>query len=160
MRINAHGLTAPLLDEHAGGHEPLDGRLVEAVLAEHFARVLREARWRRLETSRRARELHRRADALVPAGLHDRAARSRVALFFLSEAALLGLLGGLAGGAAGLVAGRLLGSGVLGVSVPLLPVLLPFAALLGLAVAVLASVAPVARALERYPAEILKRATA
>ncbi|HKI02310.1 MAG TPA: FtsX-like permease family protein [Thermoanaerobaculia bacterium] len=86
--------------------------------------------------------------------------RSRVVLFFLSEAALLGVLGGLTGGAAGLVAGRLLGSGVLGVTVPWMPVLLPFAALLGIAVAVVASAAPVARALERYPAEILKRATA
>jgi putative ABC transport system permease protein len=88
------------------------------------------------------------------------AARSRVVLFFLSEAALLGVLGGLTGGAAGLVAGRLLGSGVLEVTVPWMPVLLPFAALLGVGVAVLASVAPVARALERYPADILKRATA
>ncbi|HEX9941551.1 MAG TPA: ABC transporter permease [Thermoanaerobaculia bacterium] len=88
------------------------------------------------------------------------APRSRVVLFFLSEAALLGLLGGAAGGTAGLAAGRLLGSGVLGVAVPWLPVLLPFAALLGVAVAVLASAAPVARALERYPADILKRATA
>jgi putative ABC transport system permease protein len=88
------------------------------------------------------------------------APRNRVVLFFLSEAALLGLLGGLTGGGLGLVGGRLLGSGVLGVSVPWMPVLLPFAALLGLAVAVAASAAPVARALERYPAEILKRATA
>jgi putative ABC transport system permease protein len=88
------------------------------------------------------------------------APRNRVVLFFLSEAALLGLLGGLTGGALGLVGGRLLGSGALGVSVPWMPLLLPFAALLGLAVAVAASAAPVARALERYPAEILKRATA
>ncbi len=88
------------------------------------------------------------------------APRSRVVLFFLSEAALLGGLGGLAGGAAGLVAGRLLGSGILGVAVPWMPVLLPFAVLLGVTVAVLASAAPVARALERYPADILKRATA
>jgi putative ABC transport system permease protein len=88
------------------------------------------------------------------------AARSRVVLFFLSEAALLGLLGGLAGGALGLGAGRLLGSGALGVAVPWIPALLPFAALLGLLLAVLASLAPVARALERYPADILKRATA
>jgi putative ABC transport system permease protein len=88
------------------------------------------------------------------------APRSRVVLFFLSEAALLGLLGGLAGGGLGLVAGRLLGSGALGVAVPWMPVLLPFAALLGLLVAVLASAAPVMRALERYPADILKRATA
>jgi ABC-type antimicrobial peptide transport system permease subunit len=88
------------------------------------------------------------------------APRGRVVLFFLSEAALLGLLGGLAGGGLGLVAGRLLGSGALGVTVPWMPVLLPFAALLGLLVAVLASAAPVMRALERYPADILKRATA
>jgi putative ABC transport system permease protein len=88
------------------------------------------------------------------------APRGRVVLFFLSEAALLGLLGGLLGGGLGLVGGRLLGSGVLGVTVPWMPILLPFAALLGLAVAVLASAAPVARALERYPADILKRATA
>ncbi len=88
------------------------------------------------------------------------APRNRVVLFFLSEAALLGLLGGLTGGSLGLVGGRLLGSGALGVSVPWMPILLPFAALLGLAVAVAASAMPVARALERYPAEILKRATA
>lgn len=88
------------------------------------------------------------------------APRNRVVLFFLSEAALLGLLGGLTGGALGLLGGRLLGSGALGVSVPWMPILLPFAALLGLTVAVAASAMPVARALERYPAEILKRATA
>ena len=88
------------------------------------------------------------------------APRGRVVLFFLTEAALLGLFGGLAGGGMGLVAGRLLGSYVLGVTVPWMPILLPFAALLGLAVAVVASAAPVARALERYPADILKRATA
>jgi putative ABC transport system permease protein len=88
------------------------------------------------------------------------APRGRVVLFFLTEAALLGLFGGLAGGGIGLVAGRLLGSGALGVTVPWMPILLPFAALLGLAVSVVASAAPVARALERYPADILKRATA
>jgi putative ABC transport system permease protein len=88
------------------------------------------------------------------------APRSRVVLFFLSEAALLGGLGGVVGGALGLVAGRLLGSGVLGVTVPWMPILLPFAAFLGITVAVLASLVPVARALERYPADILKRATA
>jgi putative ABC transport system permease protein len=88
------------------------------------------------------------------------AARQRVVLFFLSEAALLGLLGGLAGGTAGLVAGRLLGSGVLGVEVDWVPLLIPVAAVLGLLLAVLSSLAPVLRALERYPADILKRATA
>ncbi len=88
------------------------------------------------------------------------APRGRVVLFFLSEAALLGLAGGLLGGGLGLAGGRLLGSGTLGVTVPWMPILLPFAALLGLAVAVVASAAPVARALERYPADILKKATA
>lgn len=86
--------------------------------------------------------------------------RSRVVLFFLSEAALLGGLGGLVGGGLGLLAGRLLGSSVLGVTVDWVPVLVPFAVLLGLGIAVLASLAPVLRALERYPADILKRATA
>ncbi len=102
--------------------------------------------------------LERRLEAglLVAIG----ASRLRVVFFFLSEAAFLGLLGGLLGGAAGLAAGRLLGSQVLGVTVPWMPLLLPFAALLGLAVAVLASLAPVLRALGRYPAAILKRATA
>ncbi len=88
------------------------------------------------------------------------AARQRVVLFFLSEAALLGLIGGLVGGAAGLLAGRHLGGAVLGVEVPYLPLLLPFAALAGLLLAVTASLLPVLRALERYPAAILKRATA
>jgi putative ABC transport system permease protein len=102
--------------------------------------------------------LERRLEAglLVAIG----ASRLRVVIFFLSEAAFLGLLGGLLGGAAGLAGGRLLGSQVLGVTVPWMPILLPFAALLGLTVAVLASLAPVLRALGRYPAAILKRATA
>ena len=88
------------------------------------------------------------------------APRGHVVLFFLSEAALLGLLGGVGGGALGLGGGRLLGSVALGITVPWMPQLLPFAALLGLTVAVAASSAPVVRALERYPADILKRATA
>lgn len=88
------------------------------------------------------------------------AARRRVVLFFLLEAALLGGFGGLLGGGLGLVAGRLLGAGALGVQVPWKPVLLPFAVLLGLVVAVLASAPPVSRALGRYPAALLKRATA
>jgi len=102
--------------------------------------------------------LERRLEAglLVAIG----APRGHVVLFFLSEAALLGVLGGLLGGAAGLAGGRLLGNGALGVAVPWMPQLLPFAALLGLAVAVVASLAPVVRALELYPAEILKKATA
>jgi len=88
------------------------------------------------------------------------AARRRVVVFFLLEAALLGGFGGLLGGGLGLAAGRLLGTGALGVEVPWKPVLLPFAVLLGVIVAVLASAPPVTRALGRYPAALLKRATA
>lgn len=88
------------------------------------------------------------------------APRRHVVLFFLSEAALLGGVGGLLGGAAGLVAGRWVGSGALGVAVPWAPVLLPWAMLLGLLLAVFASVPPVFRALDRYPAAMLKKATA
>jgi putative ABC transport system permease protein len=88
------------------------------------------------------------------------AARRRVVLFFLLEAALLGGMGGLLGGGLGLPAGRLLGAGALGVEVPWKPMLLPVAVLLGLVVAVVASAPPVARALGRYPAALLKRATA
>jgi len=102
--------------------------------------------------------LERRLEAglLVAIG----AARGRVALFFLSEAALLGVLGGLLGGTAGLALGRLLGARILGVAVPWTWALLPYAALAGLLVATLASLAPIFRALGRYPAAILKRATA
>lgn len=88
------------------------------------------------------------------------APRGRVVLFFLSEAALLGVFGGLLGGAVGLAAGRWVGSGALGVAVPWAPVLLPWAMLLGLLLAVFASVLPVFRALDRYPAAMLKKATA
>jgi putative ABC transport system permease protein len=102
--------------------------------------------------------LERRLEAGLLVAIGE--ARRRVVLFFLSEAALLGGLGGLVGGALGLAAGRFLGAGALGVPVPWTPVLLPFAALLGLLVAVLASVLPVSRALGRYPAALLKRATA
>ena len=59
-------------------------------------------------------------------------------------------LGGLAGGAAGpRRPAACWASGVLGVAVPAAPVLLPFAALLGLLLAVLASLPPVLRALWR-----------
>jgi putative ABC transport system permease protein len=88
------------------------------------------------------------------------APRHKVVFFFLSEAGLLGLLGGLLGGSLGLAGGRFLGSGVLGIAVPWMPVLVPFAAALGLAVAVAASLAPVLRGLERPPPMMLKKATA
>lgn len=84
----------------------------------------------------------------------------KVSVFFLSEAALLGLAGGLTGGALGLVAGRLAGAAVFGVAVPWAPVLLPLAAGAGVVLAVVGSLPAVARPLVRDPAAILKRATA
>ena len=84
----------------------------------------------------------------------------KVTLFFLSEAALLGLAGGLAGGGAGLAAGRLLGAAVFGVAVPWAPVLLPLGAGAGLVLAVAGSLPAAVRPLLRDPAAILKRATA
>jgi putative ABC transport system permease protein len=84
----------------------------------------------------------------------------KVRLFFLSEAALLGLAGGLAGGAAGLAAGRLLGAAVFGVAVPWAEVLLPVAAAAGALLAVAGSLPAVLRPWLREPATILKRATA
>ena len=84
----------------------------------------------------------------------------KVTLFFLSEAALLGLAGGLVGATAGLAAGRLLGAAVFGVAVPWAPVLLPLGAGAGIALAVAGSLPAAVRPLLRDPAAILKRATA
>ena len=86
--------------------------------------------------------------------------RGRVAMFFLGEAALLGAAGGLAGGLAGVAGGPLLGRLLLGAAAPRAPILLPFAIGLGIAIAVLGSLPPVARALRRHPGSLLKRATA
>lgn len=87
------------------------------------------------------------------------AERLQIALFFLSEAAVLGLLGGLAGGTMGLAVGRLLGRGVFGVDVPWAPVLLPFAVLAGMVVALIGSLPPVLRAVRLDSAHTLKGAT-
>ncbi len=102
--------------------------------------------------------LERRLEAGLLVALGAR--RARVAGFFLVEAALLGASGGLLGGALGLPAGRLLGDAALGVAVPAAPVLVPFAAFVGLLLAALASLPPVVRALARHPAALLKRAAA
>lgn len=84
----------------------------------------------------------------------------KVVGFFLSEAVVLGLAGGLLGGLGGLAGGRLLGTWIFDVSVPWVPLLLPVALGVGVAVAVLGAALPVARALRGRPALILKRATA
>jgi putative ABC transport system permease protein len=102
--------------------------------------------------------LERRLEAGLLAALG--AERRQIALFFLTEAGILGLSGGLIGGLLGLVAGRLLGRGVFGLEVPWMPALLPVALGLGLAVAVAGSLPPVTRALRTHPARTLARATA
>lgn len=84
----------------------------------------------------------------------------KVVGFFLSEAVVLGLAGGLLGGFGGLAGGRLLGAWIFDVPVPWVPLLLPVALGVGVAVAVLGAALPVARALRGRPALILKRATA
>ncbi len=84
----------------------------------------------------------------------------QIATFFLTEAAVLGLAGGLAGGLLGLAGGRLLGAVVFGVRVPWAPVLLPFALLAGVAVALLGSAPPVLRSVRGDAAHTLRRATA
>ena len=58
------------------------------------------------------------------------------------------------------LAGRWLGQGVFGVAVPWTPVLLPFAILAGIAVALLGSAPPVLRTVRLDSARVLKRAAA
>lgn len=102
--------------------------------------------------------LERRLEAGLLAALG--AERRQIALFFLTEAGILGLSGGFIGGALGLYAGRLLGRAVFGLEIPWMPALLPIALGLGLLVAVLGSLPPVVRALRTHPARTLARATA
>lgn len=102
--------------------------------------------------------LERRLEAGLFAALG--APRERIALFFLTEASLIGVAGGLVGGALGLVLGRLLGVQALGVEVPFAPILVPIAGLAGLGLAALASLPPILRGLERDPALLLKKASA
>ncbi len=147
---------ARVLTEVAGATADVLGRLRGVLLA--LAVVALAGAAVGVTAAMTATVLERRLEAGLLVAIGE--ARRRVVLFFLSEAALLGCLGGLAGGGLGLVAGRLLGAGALGVAVPWTPVLLPFAVLMGLAVAVVASVLPVSRALGRYPAALLKKATA
>lgn len=84
----------------------------------------------------------------------------QVATFFLSEAAVLGFVGGLLGGALGLAAGRALGAAVFGVPVPWSPILLPFAVLAGVLVALAGSAPPIWRSVRADAARALRRATA
>jgi len=101
--------------------------------------------------------LERRIEAglMVAIGAEGR----QIALFFLTEAALLGLVGGLVGGVLGAFGGRALGRWVFGLAVPFNPTLIGPALILGVLVAVLGSLPPVIRALRSLPAQTLARAT-
>jgi len=81
--------------------------------------------------------------------------RSWIVRFFLTEAALIGIVGGLLGGAAGLAAGHWLGRALFGLAGAWVPVLLPLAVVLGLAVAVAGTLRPLARVLGSAPASVL-----
>jgi len=88
------------------------------------------------------------------------AERRAVALFFLGEAALLGTVAGGVGGVVGVLLGRPLMRAVFGTPGAWSWPVVPYAVLLGLIIAALGSVPPVARALGESPARELKRATA
>ncbi len=81
--------------------------------------------------------------------------RRWIARFFLTEASLIGLAGGLLGGLGGLAAGRLLARGLFDLSAGWSPTLLPFAVVLGLAVAVAGTLRPLAGVLRNPPALVL-----
>lgn len=102
--------------------------------------------------------LERRVEVGLLAALG--AERSRIARFFLTEAALIGLVGGGFGGAAGLLLGKLLAGVLFEQPAPWQPALLPAALLSGLVVAVLGSLPPVLRAVAHDPAQVLKKVAA
>lgn len=81
--------------------------------------------------------------------------RRWIGRFFLAEASLLGLAGGLCGGVGGLAAGRALGALLFDLPAEWAPVLLPFAAALGLAVAVAGTLKPLVGVLRQPPALVL-----
>jgi len=81
--------------------------------------------------------------------------RRWIARFLLAEAGLVGLAGGLLGGLAGLAAGRALAALLFDLPAAWTPILLPFAAGLGLAVAVAGTLRPLLGALREPPARVL-----
>jgi len=84
------------------------------------------------------------------------ATRGRISRVFFLKSGLLGLAGGLAGYGVGTVLAVTLGPRLAGVPVLPLPVLAGWAVLLAMAVSVLASALPVAKAVRLDPAEILR----
>lgn len=81
--------------------------------------------------------------------------RRWIGRFMLAEAGLIGVAGGLLGGLGGLAAGRALGALLFDLPTEWMPVLLPFAAGLGLAVAVAGTLRPLLGVLREPPALVL-----
>ncbi|MEO8502710.1 MAG: FtsX-like permease family protein [Acidobacteriota bacterium] len=150
------GTRASVVRGVAGAGGELIVRLRGVLLA--LAAVLLAAAVLGTTAAMTATTLERRLEVGLFAALG--AERRQVAFFFLAEAAVVGWIGGLTGGGLGLLAGRWLGRGVFGVEVPWTPVLLPFAVLAGIAVALLGSAPPVLRTVRLDSARVLKRAAA
>ena len=84
------------------------------------------------------------------------ATRQRISRVFLMKSGLLGLVGGLGGYGVGTILAVGLGPRIAGIPVLPLPALAGWAVLLALAVSILASALPVAKAARLDPAEILR----
>lgn len=75
---------------------------------------------------------------------------------FMTEAAIIGLLGGVAGYIVGYFLAELIGQSVFGSAVTVIPVVFPMTMGISVAVALLAAVVPVRRALRIEPATVLR----
>ena len=84
------------------------------------------------------------------------ASRRAVGAFFIAEQLLLALVGGVLGYAIGIVLARVLGIGIFGVAPELRWILLPVVLALAAVVALLGSLAPLARASHADPAPVLR----
>jgi len=84
------------------------------------------------------------------------AGRRQVMMLFLAEATIIGALGALAGFAVGFVLSQAIGQGVFETSIGLHWSVLPAVMGIGIAVAVLASLLPVRRAVGVEPAIVLR----
>jgi putative ABC transport system permease protein len=84
------------------------------------------------------------------------ASNGKVAAIFFTEAMVIALLGGLAGFAAGIAMAEAISRGVFGAAAVLAPRVLPITLGLSVAVAGIASILPIHRALQVQPASVLR----
>ena len=80
----------------------------------------------------------------------------KIASLFLSEAAVIGVIGGILGYAVGLVLAQFIGKGVFGAVIPPMFVVIPVAMGVSVGVSLLASALPVRRATKIEPAVVLR----